>query len=65
MLLLKSQRLVQLIMVINAKKSFTVPELAEEFGLSTRTITRDLQELSALGIPIYSVQGRGGGSNLL
>ncbi|WP_152394881.1 helix-turn-helix transcriptional regulator [Paenibacillus guangzhouensis] len=63
--MLKSQRLIQLIMMINAKKSFTVQELADEFGLSTRTITRDLQELSELGVPIYSVQGRGGGYRLL
>lgn len=61
----KSQRLMQLIMRINAKPSFTVRELADEFGLSTRTITRDLQELSELGVPIYSIQGRGGGYKLL
>jgi len=61
----KSQRLIQLIMRINAKPSFTVGELAAEFGLSTRTITRDLQELSELGVPVYSVQGRGGGYRLL
>ncbi|MCR8644990.1 YafY family transcriptional regulator [Paenibacillus sp. N1-5-1-14] len=63
--MLKSQRLIQLIIIINAKKSFTVQELADEFGLSTRTITRDLQELSELGVPVYSVQGRGGGYRLL
>lgn len=61
----KSQRLIQMIMMINAKRTFTVQELADEFGLSTRTITRDLQELSELGIPVYSVQGRGGGYRLL
>ncbi|RUT33678.1 YafY family transcriptional regulator [Paenibacillus zeisoli] len=61
----KSQRLIQLIMRINAKQSFTVRELADEFGLSTRTITRDLQELSELGVPVYSIQGRGGGYKLL
>lgn len=65
MSLLKSQRLIQIIMYINAKQSFTVRELADEFGLSTRTITRDLQELSELGVPLYSVQGRGGGYRLL
>lgn len=65
MLLQKSQRLIRMIMIINAKKSFTVQELADEFGLSTRTITRDLQELSELGVPIYSIQGRGGGYKLL
>ncbi|MBB6672141.1 helix-turn-helix transcriptional regulator [Cohnella nanjingensis] len=61
----KSQRLIQLIMIINARKTFTVQELADELGLSTRTISRDLQELGALGVPIYSVQGRGGGYRLL
>lgn len=61
----KSQRLIQMMMRINAKKSFTVKELADEFGLSSRTIMRDLQELSELGIPIYSIQGRGGGYKLL
>lgn len=61
----KSQRLIQLIMRINAKPSFTVRELADEFGLSTRTITRDLLELSELGVPVYSIQGRGGGYRLL
>jgi predicted DNA-binding transcriptional regulator YafY len=61
----KSQRLFQMMMRINAKKSFTVKELADEFGLSSRTIMRDLQELSELGVPIYSIQGRGGGYKLL
>ncbi|SHE49439.1 Predicted DNA-binding transcriptional regulator YafY, contains an HTH and WYL domains [Seinonella peptonophila] len=61
----KSQRLLQLMMVINMKMSFTARELAEEFNLSTRTISRDLQDLSDLGFPIYSVQGRGGGYRLL
>ncbi|MFD0695455.1 helix-turn-helix transcriptional regulator [Paenibacillus sp. GCM10027628] len=63
--MIKSQRLIRLMMVINAKKSFTVKELADEFGLSPRTITRDLQELSEVGFPIYTVQGRGGGYRLL
>ncbi|WP_419872260.1 helix-turn-helix transcriptional regulator [Candidatus Pristimantibacillus sp. PTI5] len=61
----KSQRLIQLMMMINARKAFTVQELANEFGISSRTITRDLQELSELGVPVYSVQGRGGGYRLL
>ncbi|MDQ0061721.1 helix-turn-helix transcriptional regulator [Paenibacillus harenae] len=57
--------MIQLIMMINARKSFTVQELADEFGLSKRTIARDLDELSSLGVPVYSVQGRGGGYRLL
>ena len=41
------------------KKSFTVKELADEFWALVRTLSRDLDELSGLGVPIYSVQGRG------
>jgi predicted DNA-binding transcriptional regulator YafY len=63
--LFKSQRLIRLIMLVNAKKSFTVGELADELGVSKRTISRDLMELSELGVPIYSIQGRGGGFKLL
>ena len=33
---------------INAKKDFTVSELANEFSVSKRTILRDLQEFKAL-----------------
>lgn len=61
----KSQRLIRLIMLVNAKKSFTIGELANELGVSQRTISRDLIELGELGIPIYSIQGRGGGFKLL
>lgn len=47
------------------QKSFTVKELADEFGLSVRTLSRDLDELSGLGVPIYSVQGRGADTDSL
>lgn len=61
----KSQRLIQMMMRINAKKSFTIKELADDFGVSGRTVMRDLQDLSELGVPVYSIQGRGGGYRLL
>lgn len=38
----------------------TVHNLAEEFGVSERTIRRDVEELS-LYEPIYTMQGRYGG----
>ena len=41
------------------KKSFTVKELADEFGLSVRTLSRDLDELSGLGVPIYPCKAEG------
>ncbi|PRZ14285.1 WYL domain-containing protein [Laceyella sediminis] len=57
----KAKRLLELMMTVNRKRKFTVKELAEEFGVSTRTILRDLQELSELGVPLYSEVGPHGG----
>ncbi|KMK76803.1 helix-turn-helix transcriptional regulator [Alkalihalobacillus pseudalcaliphilus] len=57
----KTQRLIELMMTVNAKRKFKARELAEEFGVSYRTILRDLDELSALGVPLYSEVGADGG----
>lgn len=61
----KSKRLVELMMFVNRKQKFTVRELALEFGVSRRTILRDLQELSELGVPLYSEPGPNGGYRVL
>lgn len=61
----KSQRLLELMMTVNRKRKFTVRELAEEFGVSPRTMLRDLQELSGMGVPLYSETGRHGGYRVL
>lgn len=52
-------------MMVNRKKRFTVRELAQEFGVSKRTILRDLQELSEMGVPLYSETGPHGGYQVL
>lgn len=61
----KSQRLLELLMAVNRKRSFTVGELAREFGISQRTMLRDLQELSEWGVPLYSEVGPHGGYRVL
>ncbi|WP_059042180.1 helix-turn-helix transcriptional regulator [Paenibacillus rubinfantis] len=61
----KSKRLMELMMTVNRKRKFTVKELADEFGVSSRTILRDLQELSELGVPLYSEVGPHGGYQVL
>jgi predicted DNA-binding transcriptional regulator YafY len=61
----KSKRLIELMMTVNRKRRFKVRELAEEFGVSTRTILRDLQELSELGVPLYSEVGPHGGYQVI
>jgi predicted DNA-binding transcriptional regulator YafY len=45
---------------VQAKPRFTAAELAEEFGVSRRTILRDLQALSEMGVPLRSTSGPGG-----
>lgn len=61
----KSKRLLALMMTVNRKRKFTVKELAQEFEVSSRTILRDLQELSELGVPLYSEVGPHGGYQVL
>lgn len=61
----KSKRLMELIMTVNRKRKFTVKELAQEFEVSQRTILRDLQVLSELGVPLYSEVGPHGGYQVL
>ncbi len=61
----KAKRLIELMITINAKKDFTVGELAKEFSVSKRTILRDLQELERAGFPLYSEVGAAGGDHIL
>ena len=46
------------------KGTMTAPQLAAYFEVSVRTIYRDIDILSAAGIPIYASQGRGGGISI-
>ncbi|MEN1760255.1 YafY family protein [Anoxynatronum sibiricum] len=58
-------RLFEIIYLLLDKKTVTSKELAERFEVSTRTIFRDIETLSAAGIPVYMSKGRGGGISLL
>lgn len=55
-------RLLQILFILLEKGSVTAPALAEKFEVSARTIYRDIDALSAAGIPVYAVRGKGGGS---
>ncbi|MCU5902841.1 YafY family transcriptional regulator [Clostridioides difficile] len=61
----RAERLIELMITINAKRSFTAGELAEEFSVSKRTILRDLQVLESIGFPLYSKVGAAGGYHVL
>ena len=62
---MKINRLFEIVYLLIEKESITARELAEKFEVSTRTIYRDVEILSSVGIPIYMSKGRGGGISLL
>jgi predicted DNA-binding transcriptional regulator YafY len=49
---------------LNAPRATTAARLAERTGVSTRTIERDIDRLSAAGVPIQRRRGRHGGFRL-
>ncbi len=58
-------RLFEIIYILLDKKKVTAGELAKRFEVSTRTIYRDIDALSASGIPILMKKGKSGGISLL
>lgn len=58
---MKDNRLFRVLYYILKKGKVTASELADQFEVSVRTIYRDIDSISSSGIPIYTLQGRGGG----
>lgn len=54
-------RLLGMIYILMKRGTVTAAELAERFEVSVRTIYRDMDTLSAAGIPIYAKKGKNGG----
>ena len=54
-------QLFEFVYILIDKKQVTAKEMAERFGVSTRTIYRWMEALSLSGVPVYSLKGRGGG----
>jgi predicted DNA-binding transcriptional regulator YafY len=61
----RADRLVAVLLILQARGRVTAAELAEELEISERTARRDLEGLAMAGIPVYSQAGRGGGWSLL
>jgi predicted transcriptional regulator YdeE len=64
-MLTKTRRINEVMVRVYEKQKFTVDELAVEFQVSYRTMLRYLQELSGMGVPLYSEVGKHGGYSIL
>ncbi|MCK5146279.1 YafY family transcriptional regulator [bacterium] len=62
---MKIDRLLAMTVYMINREKVTAPELAEHFEVSVRTIQRDIETLSAAGIPVMSMPGYGGGYGIM
>lgn len=62
---MKIARLLEIVTILLNRKTVTATELARRFEVSVRTIYRDIDVLSAAGVPIYTMQGSGGGISIM
>lgn len=58
---LRADRLLSILLLLQNHGRMTSRELAEKLEVSERTIFRDMEALSAAGIPVYAERGSGGG----
>src|SRR2546423_11683827 len=62
---MRADRLVAALLLMQRRGRVTASELAGELEVSVATARRDLEALSAAGIPVYPQAGGGGGRSLL
>jgi predicted DNA-binding transcriptional regulator YafY len=62
---MRASRLLSILMTLQARGRVTAQVLATECEVSLRTIYRDIDALSAAGVPVYSDRGSAGGYRLL
>lgn len=59
-----TRRVLRLLSLLQSRSVWTGPELAQELGVTTRSVRRDVDRLRELGYPVLASNGHGGGYQL-
>ena len=62
---MRADRLLSILLLLQVHRRMTARELAKRLEVSERTIYRDMEALSATGVPVSMERGIGGGCVLL